>query len=217
MKLEDRMRQSIKSRSGTVFLRSEVAGLGGRTQVTQALNAMMNNGELVRYARGIYGKKTDDMAEKNSSQKLEVIIREIASKLKLSLDDLPDLDSNTEPVLVTETRKKSILLTLVIDERIVQVCNKVSRKHNPTISLSLATPKKNIARFVQDLAARCKVFYNDNNLDRWAETVTRLAGDEVEQDCTEDRLVALKRAGKLSMLDVATVKHKYMIERKHNV
>ncbi len=37
MKLEDRMRQSIRRRSGTVVLRSDVAALGGRTQCWRRL------------------------------------------------------------------------------------------------------------------------------------------------------------------------------------
>jgi hypothetical protein len=40
---------------------------------------------------------------------------------------------------------------------------------------------------------------------QWAETVTRLAGDEVRSGPVQDLLAALERAGKLSAGDMATL------------
>lgn len=56
MKLEERMLRSIKRRSGNVILRTEVAGLGGASQVSQALKALQTKGMLVRIGTGVYAK-----------------------------------------------------------------------------------------------------------------------------------------------------------------
>ena len=54
------------------------------------------------------------------------------------------------------------------------------------------------ARFVRRLAKQSDVRFAPTYGDRWADTVTRLAGDEVRTDATDDLLVALARAGKLT-------------------
>jgi hypothetical protein len=59
------------------------------------------------------------------------------------------------------------------------------------------------ARHVNALAKRLGVSYTPTFSDRWAVAVTRLAGDEVCSDATDDLLVALTRAGKLSPTDMA--------------
>jgi hypothetical protein len=58
------------------------------------------------------------------------------------------------------------------------------------------------ARDVIALAKRLDVAYVPTFSDRWASAVPRLAGDEVSNDSTDDLLVALTRAGKLSPGDM---------------
>ncbi len=48
------------------------------------------------------------------------------------------------------------------------------------------------------LARKFHITYTRTAGDEWAETVTRLGGDEVRSDATGDLLVALKRAHKLT-------------------
>lgn len=59
------------------------------------------------------------------------------------------------------------------------------------------------ARYVTALAKRMGVVYMPTFSDHWASAVTHLAGDEVSNDSTDDLLVALTRAGKLSPGDMA--------------
>lgn len=59
------------------------------------------------------------------------------------------------------------------------------------------------ARHVAALARRLGISYIPIYADLWAVAVTRLAGDEVSTDSTDDLLVALTRAGKLSPRDMA--------------
>jgi len=52
--------------------------------------------------------------------------------------------------------------------------------------------------FVRALARRAGVVFRPLYVDRWAEAVTRLAGDEIRSDATDNCLVALARAGRIS-------------------
>ena len=54
------------------------------------------------------------------------------------------------------------------------------------------------ARYVIALAKRLGISYTPTYSDQWASAITRLAGDEVSTDSTDDLLVALTRAGKLT-------------------
>lgn len=71
-----------------------------------------------------------------------------------------------------------------------------------------------MARYVDALAKRLGVSYTPTYGDRWAFAVTRLAGDDVSSDRTDDLLVALTRAGKLSPTDMAkmAIEHHRMLK-----
>ena len=71
-----------------------------------------------------------------------------------------------------------------------------------------------MARYVATLAKRLGISYTPTYSDRWAFAVTRLAGDEVSSDSTDDLLVALTRAGKLSPTDMAkmAIEHHRMLK-----
>jgi len=64
------------------------------------------------------------------------------------------------------------------------------RRHDPT------------AIYVRQLAKREGIVFAPTFADFWAKAVTKLAGDEVKSDKTDDLLVALTRAGKLSPRDM---------------
>lgn len=222
MKLEDRMRQSIKRRSGTVVLRSDVAALGSRTQVTHVLDALLHKGELLRLATGIYVKAKRECAEGpvRPQGSFETIIRETADKLGLVLHGIRPPCASEEAgkvVILVETETPRISRKLVIDGKLVHFRTYRQKRQDGTLSLPLPIPTTGVARFVQDLAHQYKVIYTFHPMDQWAETVTRLAGDDVRSDDTEDLLIALKRAGKISTKDVATLTINYLRERKQSV
>ena len=75
-------------------------------------------------------------------------------------------------------------------------------------------PTKNVGSFVIELAKYHNVSYTYNSLDQFAVSVTKLAGDVVKHDHIEDLLVVLKRAGKLSMQQVAQLSVNYLRERE---
>lgn len=221
MKLEDRMRQSIRRRSGTVLLRSDVAALGGRTQVSHALDVLLRSGELVRLGAGIYAKAQRESPEGRTRLlgSLETIIREVVQKWGLVLGEggLPKGHAGVDDIaLVVETETPRISRKLIVDGKRVEFRSR-PRRPRSLKAKPLAIPSLGVARFVQDLARRYKVVYTPNPLDQWAETVTRLAGDDVRADSTEDLLIALKRAGKISTTEVAALTINHLRERKQRV
>ena len=99
--------------------------------------------------------------------------------------------------------------------------NEIKEFKNGSITLKTKTlesfdtlPTKNVGSFVIELAEHHNVSFTYNSLDQFAASVTRLAGDDVKQDRIEDLLVSLKRAGKLSMQQVAQLSVNYQKERE---
>ena len=81
----------------------------------------------------------------------------------------------------------------------------------------LMIPTAGVAQFIRDLAQMHGVSHTRTPTDQWAETVTRLAGDEVHSGPIQDLLIALKRAGKLSTDDMAALLINYLRECKQHV
>ena len=65
-----------------------------------------------------------------------------------------------------------------------------------------ANKRPTTAIYVRQLARREGIVFAPTFADLWAKAVTKLAGDEVKSDKTDDLLVALTRAGKLSPRDM---------------
>ena len=54
------------------------------------------------------------------------------------------------------------------------------------------------ARYVEQLAKLEGISFKQTYADHWANSVTKISGDEVRSDTTDDLLVALTRSGKLT-------------------
>ncbi len=67
---------------------------------------------------------------------------------------------------------------------------------------------------MQSLAAAHNVIFVKTVADNFAETVTRLAGDEVVTDEVEDLIVALKRARIIDAATMVEILGKYLDEKK---
>jgi hypothetical protein len=82
---------------------------------------------------------------------------------------------------------------------------------------ALLTPT---ALYVHELAQRLGVTYTPTYADHWAKSATKLEGDDVPGDATDDLLVALVRAGQMSnaeMIELVMAHHrelKLLAERK---
>ena len=55
-----------------------------------------------------------------------------------------------------------------------------------------------VAEYVRELAKREGIIFAPTFADTWAVAVTKLSGDDVKSDATDDLLVALRRADKLT-------------------
>ncbi|GHU05549.1 hypothetical protein FACS1894158_08700 [Betaproteobacteria bacterium] len=225
MKLEDRMRQSIRRRAGNVVFRADVAGLGCPSQVTHALGVLQSKGELLRIGSGIYVKATRD-AKTDRIHPLadfESLARETAQKLGVAwqpqiLKTPESLGVPTE--FVVETGERRISRRLSLNGQIVAFVSGHGRSatgSGKSARRQLKIPTSGVARFVQGLARQFKVAYVPNSMDRWADTVTRLAGDEVHADNTQDLLVALKRSGRLSIDEMTLLMINHLREQKQSV
>lgn len=231
MKLKDRMRLSIRRRAGHVVLRAELAALGSASQVSLALKDLQCEGELVRLGAGVYAKASRDAGTGavRPQADFETLAREAARKLKLAAHSkavneaeaaqAPPKDRSGSVVL--DTGRRRVSRKLALGGRSVAYVNDRTRPrqrpHGARGDAHLAIPTTGVAQFVRALARRHHISYSPTSTDRWAETVTRLAGDEVRSGPVQDLLVALKRAGKLSTDDMAALLVSYLRERKQGV
>jgi hypothetical protein len=217
MKLADRMRQSIRRRSGHVVLRAELAPLGSASQVSQALKTLQRDGELLRLGAGVYAKARRDKSthEVMPVVDVETLRHEVAHKLNAQVTDGGD------GTLVLDTGARRVSRKLALGQDTVQYVNNRNRKTFTAFKgkpWDTATfPTTDVGNYVRWLAGFHKVRYVPTPADKWAETVTRLAGDEVRSGPVQDLLVALKRAGKLTKDDMAKLLVTYLRERKQGV
>lgn len=217
MKLADRMRQSIRRRAGHVVLRTELAPLGSASQVSEALKALQRDGELLRLGAGVYAKARRDASthEVTPVVDVETLGRELALKLKARVTQ------DVEGALVLDTGDRRVSRKLALGRRAVQYVNNRNRRAFATSTSrrwdTATFPTTHVADYVRWLAGFHGVRYSPTAADHWAETVTRLSGDEVRSGPVQDLLVALKRAGKLSKDDMARLLVNYLRERKQGV
>lgn len=78
---------------------------------------------------------------------------------------------------------------------------------------SAAPASPSIKTQIHELARQHGIRYERSGLDDWAEAVTRLAGDDVRLDETEQLLVALRQAGILSGGERTRLHARYLNER----
>ncbi len=217
MKLADRMRQSIRRRSGHVVLRAELAPLGSASQVSEALKTLQRNGDLLRLGAGVYAKARRDESTRLVTPVVDVetLVREVAHKLKAQVADGGD------GTLVLDTGDRRLSRKMALGHGAVQYVNNRNRKAFTATRRKpwdMATfPTSGVGDYVRQLAGFHGVQYVPTAADQWTETVTRLAGDEVRSGPVQDLLVALKRAGKLTKDDMARLLVNYLRERKQGV
>lgn len=76
---------------------------------------------------------------------------------------------------------------------------------------ALATPT---ARYVQEMADAHGIAYQPTSGDELAHHITRLAGDEIDTDETEDLLLTLSRAGKITGKEMVRLVVQHLREKK---
>ena len=202
MKIESRILSSIKHRPGHVVLRRDLASLGSASQVSESLNALSMKGVIVRVGAGIYVKSMKDASTGavTLAVSAEDIVLEVFRKLGVTvrIEKNGVSDTTATNALKLDTGLHRIKRRLSIKGTSVVYFRQHSNKSATSLSAPLHVPIEGVSQFVERLARKHHVSYTRTAGDEWAETVTRLAGDDVRSDGTGDLLVALKRAHKLS-------------------
>lgn len=223
MKIQSRIISSIRHHPGSIVLRRDVASLGSASQVSRSLNALLMQGVIVRVGAGIYAKSFKD-AETGAitlAASAENLALEVFSKLGVTVRIVHNSisDAAATHVLKLDTGSHRIKRRLSIGRTLVTYVQPHSYKSAHSLTAPLHIPKEGISQFVKHLARKHHISYTRTVGDEWAETVTRLAGDDVRSDGTGDLLVALKRAHKLSDREMTTllISHQREIRRVRSV
>ncbi len=185
--------------------------------MSEALRALQQDGELIRLGLGVYAKAHRDETTREVVPVVDsqTLGHEVARKLNAQVTDAAD------GTVVLDTGERRMSRKLSLGEQPVRYINNRSRGGAQPLqghpAEPAAWPTANVETYVRSLARRHGVDYKATPADHWAETVTRLAGDEVRSGPVQDLLVALKRAGKLSKADMASLLVNYLRERKLGV
>jgi len=208
MKIESRILSSIKQRAGAVILRRDVTGMGSPSQVSASLKALQTKGIIVRVSAGVFVKSSIDSGVGTST--LTASAGEIASEVfqKLGIDMQVEGDADR---LTLNTGVRRIRRRLSIGGKAVVYA---AQGKNRPVGLLHPIPKIDVSRFVKNLARKHHIVYSRTAGDDWAETVTRLAGDEVHSDSTGNLLVALTRAKKLTDREMSALLINHLREKR---
>ena len=203
MLLKNRVQISIAKRSRNVILRSDIANLGSDTQLSEVLRTLTQEGTLIKLGAGIYAKahKVTDgevLLVANDQQ----VAKELFERLGVEVDFVEVNAESGETIYFLDTSKRRMSRNLKFNN--VQVV--YSRKHNGFknyLKIDLTTqlemlPLKGVSDFVRRLAIQHGVIARRTRMDDWADAVTRLAGDDVKQDPTDELLVALTKKNIIS-------------------
>lgn len=221
MKIESRILSSIRHRAGAVVLRREVARLGSASQVSESLKALQAKGVIVRVGAGIYAKSIRNPATGavELSASAEDIAIEVFQKLGVGVRIAPGGISNapSQGTLALDTGSNLIKRRLSIGGKSVTYAPRQSDQQASSPTSPLQIPTQGVSQFVARLARKHHISYARTAGDEWAETVTRLAGDEVRSDETGNLLVALKRAHKLTDREMTSLLINHQREEKRRV
>lgn len=198
MHLKDRVQMSLNRRTGQVILRSELAELGGSSQLSSALRSLIQDGKLLRLGSGIYAKaRKDSLGHVHLAGKPEQIVKEVFKKLGDKAQLVQVEAKGDHDLYWMDGAGHRVARKLEIGTGRVRYINSRSRPLAAGISqipqdLEML-PKNGVSAFVKRFAQTHNVIYKRSRFDDWSESVTRAAGDDVRLDQTEKLLVALKK------------------------
>jgi hypothetical protein len=220
MKLENRVLAAIKRRSGNVFLRRDITNLGSASQISESLNALIAKQLIQRVGVGIYAKTkiaTDKDAGKLQLQGTpDEIALEISQRLGIKPTTSPDkqTQSTDADTFKFDTGSRRINRRIVVDGKQLVFEHRHPQSSSVTSNKVLQIPREGVSQFVKQLAKKFHITYRPTQGDAWAETVTRLAGDEITSDSTNDLLVALKRAHKITDHQMSSLLINHLREKR---
>jgi len=131
-----------------------------------------------------------DVNDFGSPSQVSVAIRAL---IKEGLIIRLDRGVYAKPDRVKQVGEKKLLEQAMVKMQQQRIQNQKQSRRFPSDPTSI---------YVRQLAKREGIVFTPTYADLWAKAVTNLAGDDVKSDKTDDLLVALTRAGKLSARDM---------------
>ena len=215
MNLETKLQISIGKRAGNVILRREIAGLGGASQLSEALKRLMVDGKLVRLGAGVFAKahrESDGSIQTDAS--LQALAHEVFEKLGTSVVVRQVGREGNAPVLIMDAGTRHVKRKLDLK---VAAIKESKSKRDTSISFDLPQdvsllPKSGVRQFIQSLARAHDVVHKRSGLDAFAEAITRVSGDDTRLDETGKLLVELKKRHIINGGQLARLATNYMAE-----
>jgi hypothetical protein len=196
MKLHSKLQISLSKRPGNIVLRRDLAELGSKSQLSEAIRALIGEGRLVRLGTGVYAKSQPDssgLAHLPASE--DVLAHEASTKLGT-------------PVQIVKVADAPGHISYALNKR-------ASPAGTPLPEDVNLLPTRGVREFVERLARNHGVSYRRSGLDVWAESVTRASGDDVRLDATGELLVALKKKKLLNDRQFSRLLTNHTREVKH--
>jgi hypothetical protein len=220
MKIIDRLKRSLSQRRDRVILRSEWADMCSPSQLSNALNQLLNEGLLVRISSGVYAKAqagANDAAR--SSTEVEQLINEAFKKLGRTIQSARTQSDQNQEVLLVDGGRHRLSRQFKWRQASVEYAGQKKARTLANRAISLpedlnALPLKNVSAFVQRFAMSRDVHFKRSGLDQWAEAVTRASGDDVTLDETGKLLVALKKKQLINGRQMARLMSNHLSEQR---
>lgn len=215
MKLESKLLVSLGKRADHVVLRRELARLGSKSQLTEAIKRLIAEGRLLRLAPGVYAKtRSGSHGTAELAAPAHVIADEILAKTGRSSvihrvdagHEQPKFEAqftgvpaNASATSLARPRRKRRAVAFKLPSEVAQL------------------PVKDVATYVASLAAAHGVVFKRTRLDDFAEAVTRLAGDDERLDTTGKLLASLRKKSVINGPQLARLMTNHMREQRNAV
>jgi hypothetical protein len=222
MLLKDRVQISISKRSGNVIFRSDIANLGSGTQLSEVLRTMTQEGKLVKLGAGIYAKAHKDASgEVRLASDDKQVAKELFDRLGVEVDVVEMNAESGKTIYFLNASKRRMSRNLNLNNAQV-VSSRTRNVFKNRLKIDLTTqldslPVSGISDFVHRLALQHGVIAQRTRMDDWADAVTRLAGDQVRKDPTDDLLVALAKKNVISGRQMVRLLSNHMKEEEGSV
>lgn len=215
LRVVDRLRISVQKRSGVVLFRADVSRLGGSTQVGAALRALTNDGMLIRLGEGIYAKASRDSSGKVIlAATIHVVLSEVLQKLGVDGNVVSTERDGAIERLVVDAPNRKIERHLEVGSVSIEIVTRHSMLKAPKLPEDPASlPRHHVRRYIERLAKWHRLTSNRTSLDRWAESVSRAAGDTVVLDSVGRLLAKLKQEHVINGRQMAHLMNNYVTER----
>lgn len=215
MRLVQRVMSSVKRRSGVVVFRTELAPLGGTTQIGVALRELIADGVLIRIGDGIYAKAIrDEHGGLVPAAAPSVVLDEVLRKLKVDPAAVCTQQEGSRKTVIVDAPNRKIDRRLELGGCQVEIVSRAAMPQSFVLPQNPADlPRHNVGRYIEMLARRHRISPKRTGLDRWTEAVSRAAGDSVQLDAVGQLLAQLRQRHAISGQQMAHLMNNYMMER----